>query len=70
MPGHRSLPLPVIIVLGRVLEIIVYAALALPRLMRLGLHGFLVLRLNLDNQLTLICPRVLRDASIDETLFH
>ena len=52
------------------LEVIVYTAFALPRLMGLGLHGFLVLRLNLDDPLTLIRPRFLRDASVDKLLVH
>lgn len=55
---------------GGALEVIVYAAFALPRLMGLGLHGFLVLRLNLDDPLTLIHPCALPDAGIDKLLVY
>jgi hypothetical protein len=55
---------------GGALEVIVYAAFALPRLMGLGLHEFLVLRLNLDDPLILVHPCVLPDAGIDKLLVH
>lgn len=69
IPDHRSLPL-LMIIGGGGLGVIVYAAFALPQSMGLGSHGFHVLRLNLDDPLTLIRPRFLRDASVDKLLVH